>query len=496
MTTKISAYSTLLFILLFSAGITSAFAKDKIIDPHWTGKHCNECHIDGKAPVLKHNADPIKLCLRCHEKEHGSTDIHPVGIRPGEKMQKNIPEGWPLHNNNLSCLTCHEPLIQMHENPGSQKTNPYFLRGKQYESIKDFCFNCHLSNAFKKTNPHEQLDPDNKIIETRCLYCHQTLPNPARAETIGDVTFVSNRTDICLGCHAGKSSQHPAKADHLVDLPADIKPDGLYFPVVQGKIFCGTCHNPHQKGVIKREKAAVGAGSKYFLRSESTYKLCIACHLDKKITAAKKPSPAPDLLRKTPGPMTDHKPWKEKKCKICHTADPENRGTPLPVDLCFREGCHKPVLINNRFIHESSVTQNCYFCHESHTAGFDKLLRVNQEKLCYTCHPMLPDHKDQVRILKQDKNLHPDFNHYLQQADLPDKDACSFCHDPNHRKHIRTLFPGVCSDCHIFLNRKLSIDSNSGSDIHIVNKEKQCSECHNPHASEHHYQLKKPLDTY
>jgi len=115
-----------------------------------------------------------------------------------------------------------------------------------------------------KTNPHEQLDPDNKIIETRCLYCHQTLPNPARAETIGDVTFVSNRTDICLGCHAGKSSQHPAKADHLVDLPADIKPDGLYFPVVQGKIFCGTCHNPHQKGVIKREKSRCRSRLKVF----------------------------------------------------------------------------------------------------------------------------------------------------------------------------------------------------------------------------------------
>ncbi len=493
---NIKAYGILLFIFICITQNHTAFAEDKIINPHWTGLHCAECHLDGKPPALRYNGDPIKVCSSCHEKEIARTDVHPVGIVLKDDMNDRMPSSWPLRDGKVTCLTCHEPLIQMYYDPEKQEPNPEFLREAPYTRVSDFCFKCHQQQSFKKTNPHEQLNQDGESIETKCLYCHQVLPDPSQAENIQDVTFVDERTDICFGCHPNKSSMHPAQSNHLVDIPSDIKPEGLYLPVIKGKIFCGTCHNPHQKGVIKKEEAAAGAGVKYFLRSENTYKLCTTCHSDKNISSEKGVYQSPDMLRKIPGAGTSHKPWEEKKCKICHAASRENRSRPEPAALCFRDGCHKSEIINSKFVHEKSVTKNCYFCHESHTAGYDKLLRVNESKLCYVCHQLLPDRKERLEILKYNKDLHPSFNKYIQNTDLPDDKACSFCHNPQHKTYIKTTFPGICSDCHIFLSNKFSDNSKSKSVIHNTNKNKKCSDCHNPHSSEHHYQLIKPLETY
>ncbi|MCX5903932.1 MAG: hypothetical protein NTV89_10800, partial [Proteobacteria bacterium] len=45
-------------------------SKPAAINPHWTGKYCEECHLDknprkGNAR-LKFDGDPIQLCNRCH----------------------------------------------------------------------------------------------------------------------------------------------------------------------------------------------------------------------------------------------------------------------------------------------------------------------------------------------------------------------------------------------------------------------------------------------
>ena len=42
-----------------------------------------------------------------------------------------------------------------------------------------------------------------------------------------------------------------------------------------GKVFCGTCHNPHEKGVIKLKAAAKGADANKRLRMQ---KICKNCH--------------------------------------------------------------------------------------------------------------------------------------------------------------------------------------------------------------------------
>ena len=88
---------------------------------------------------------------------------------------------------------------------------------------------------------------------------------------------------MCTGCHPGK--RHPGGGNHLVKPPVEIleyklkmeKKNNVVFPLEPGtgKVFCGTCHNPHEKGIIKEKAAAKGAGSKKRLRMQQ---LCGNCH--------------------------------------------------------------------------------------------------------------------------------------------------------------------------------------------------------------------------
>jgi hypothetical protein len=96
-----------------------------------------------------------------------------------------------------------------------------------------------------------------------------------------------------MGCH--KKRAHPGalfkfgmqgkSLEHMV-VPSDAiakkmvksqQSGHITLPLEPGseKIFCGTCHNVHEKGVIKRALAAKGADSKNRLREQQ---ICINCH--------------------------------------------------------------------------------------------------------------------------------------------------------------------------------------------------------------------------
>ena len=59
--------------------------------------------------------------------------------------------------------------------------------------------------------------------------------------------------------------------------------EGIELPLVDGRMHCATCHNPHPKGIIGRKKAAIGAGEKHFLRIPKDYDLCGVCHTEKSL---------------------------------------------------------------------------------------------------------------------------------------------------------------------------------------------------------------------
>jgi uncharacterized Zn finger protein (UPF0148 family) len=270
---------------------TSTLPEDT--DLHYSGKYCSECHEKtpekGGEDYLKFNSDFSQLC-RCHGYTPG-TYIHPVDIFPSEEKKKDIPDNFPLKDGKVSCTTCHDIYLQCQKNPRYKVMNRRFLRGAPYVSRTTLCFRCHDEKKYTMLDPHNQLTESGAIVVDKCLYCHVEKPDE-RIATFEQVKLIGNLEVLCFRCHFKQSQMHPINANHLVTPPPAIvnymketeKKFGIILPLnYDGKITCPTCHNPHERGVIPRDRAsAKGASEKYRLRlSEVNMQIFVACHKDK-----------------------------------------------------------------------------------------------------------------------------------------------------------------------------------------------------------------------
>ena len=169
-----------------------------------------------------------------------------------------------------------------------------FFRGGPYKSRTDQCYQCHDANGYQRRNAHDQRDDDGQIKKNSCLICHDKFEGLESAKSIKDVGFnvKESLVKICRSCHELKA--HPSgnftftakgTPNHLVVPPENIrshmlkseKEHGVVLPLDPntGRVFCGTCHNPHEKGVIKLQAAAKGADEKKRLRMQN---ICTNCH--------------------------------------------------------------------------------------------------------------------------------------------------------------------------------------------------------------------------
>ncbi len=147
-------------------------------------------------------------------------------------------------------------------------------------------------------NPHNQINDEGEMLWSRCLICHNNIPDIEKEKSIKDVKlrFGKNYNKVCYSCH--KVKRHPAAvgigpamsgmiaAKHLVvpskDVYLNMRLEKKEIPVIlpfepeTGKIFCGTCHNPHERGVL-HGKANWGADQETLLRSEGL-DVCQLCH--------------------------------------------------------------------------------------------------------------------------------------------------------------------------------------------------------------------------
>ena len=276
---------------------------ENIPDPHGDPSACIVCHR--KTPSAKtlnlREGDIDNLCNNCHSAVSRHDYIHPSDVRISTVMRGRMPgafrEAITRNNNRLSCITCHDLPKQCEPGGASyRQSHTNFLRGGPYRSRSDICFYCHDRKAYQRLNPHDQLTPDGKVRVERCRICHQTIDGLEVAQSIDEVDF-NYRQDLsqmCLGCHPWKP--HPGgtfafgidnhrENNHLVVPPPEMRrfiktrsnERDFILPMEPGtgKVFCATCHNPHQEGVIRNELAARGAGSENRLRDQE---LCEQCH--------------------------------------------------------------------------------------------------------------------------------------------------------------------------------------------------------------------------
>jgi predicted CXXCH cytochrome family protein len=273
---------------LLTSDYLKLVAVSKNVNPHWRNVMCVTCHV-GKpekgAPNLLMSGDVNSLCIRCHNAEVAKAFLHPVDCEPSENV--HIPDDLPLSEGKITCQTCHKSSLQETGEDISiaLRSNSAFLRHDDM-SPAEFCYECHILEIFSKVNVHEQLTENGDIRTNMCSGCHYVMP-----EDDGDPTLTTgwdvDPKEFCLLCHRKGiyTKNHPA-GPHLVEPSRDTlytlldaeSRIGAPLPLFEDRITCSTCHDPHQKGVLKSHSNIDIASGKRGVRAMYREILCTGCH--------------------------------------------------------------------------------------------------------------------------------------------------------------------------------------------------------------------------
>ncbi len=256
------------------------FIKDaRDLNPHGGDPFCMSCHsVSPNSGDIEfyHGEDYDKLCVRCH----AGLDHHPSNRAVTKDTWKMEFLKYPLSKGKLACVSCHDPHGGKENADGGHQ---YSLRGAPYKKLTDFCFKCHEEKAWGKLNAHDQMASGGIILRKACVFCHVDVPDTSSAPPSKPEDFQGSLTDICLQCH--QNTPHP-EVDHLVSLKSGMaenldsfaKRRDVLLPLdFDRSITCVTCHNPHEKGLVKGP-AAVGADERARLRLTTFNEICTPCH--------------------------------------------------------------------------------------------------------------------------------------------------------------------------------------------------------------------------
>ncbi len=129
-------------------------------------------------------------------------------------------------------------------------------------------------NAFATQNPHKKAG---EKYDKSCMTCHTTESDKVDTLQAASVT-------LCLSCHPGTDS------NHILDKGIQhngTKLTGTYsncykysfmykivLPLSKGKIFCGTCHDPHEP----KRRPAPALNDLPEATGKRGLDLCVVCH--------------------------------------------------------------------------------------------------------------------------------------------------------------------------------------------------------------------------
>jgi len=262
-------------------------------------------------------------CLSCHEKQGDfKHSIHALGFT----KLKNIAA-------DKSCETCHGPG-SLHAAAAGDKANSGFASIKMFKDLnaKDAnatCMECHQDSA--------RLHWTGGVHEARglsCVSCH-AVHNPLEKKSL---LIGKNEAETCYQCHKEIKAQM-RRTSHM--------------PVVEGKMGCASCHNPHGSAVAK------------MVKDDSSRTMCLSCHADKR------------------GPHLWAHPPVSEDCMNCHSPHGSHYDRMLVAKMpflcqrCHNASRHPPTVydqtdINNQ--NNRSLARSCLNCHtnihgSNHPAG-------------------------------------------------------------------------------------------------------------------------------
>ncbi|HWR59390.1 MAG TPA: cytochrome c3 family protein [Thermodesulfovibrionales bacterium] len=234
-----------------------------------TGPHgfkideCTNCHVtvpsDGQKGPFRMRGRVSVLCRKCHPSGMNSFS-HPVGFRP---QGTKIPPEFPLsYDGRFTCSTCHDIHKEV---VGASGFRSYYLRHRIGEVR--FCVACHdkepmshenlLSAHMKKkmaTTGELLIDE----VSNQCLACHNGVNAKNIASGLPGCFCPEEQTGHPIGVQYETSGK---KTKVLKHLDKSVK---LY----NGKLGCGTCHEPYSKN------------SKMLVIPNTGSALCLMCHSD------------------------------------------------------------------------------------------------------------------------------------------------------------------------------------------------------------------------
>jgi DmsE family decaheme c-type cytochrome len=208
------------------------------------------------------------VCANCHEQAHKSTTSTPHGA-------KNDANG-------SACQACHgDATLHLQDPKKNKPTGALTSKDATAEQKTAVCMTCHAGSrqlAAWKSGEHRKQD-------VTCVDCHSTHGGQSGnndkmlqvgAQAVSPYTTTSRQLayKTCVTCHRDIRSEILKPSHH---------------PIVEGKVQCHDCHDPH------------GSLTKSMLKAESAQDLCVSCHADKR------------------GPWIHEHPPVMENCATCHT---------------------------------------------------------------------------------------------------------------------------------------------------------------------------------
>jgi len=341
-------------------------------------------------------------------------DCHPLNKFKGPKVHK------PLKN----CFNCHTGHISKY---------PKLLINK----MPDLCYDCHPQILEKQKQVERIHYP---LQKGKCLKCH----NAHKGEK---VLLKASLKKVCFDCHKIKTSFKV-----------------LHIPFKQGN--CNTCHSSHysdESYLLKSKSICLNCHSLSVLSSSHLYlkkgKNCRTCHNPH--GAEKK-----GLLKEIA-----HKPYKEGKCKECHSENIKGN------NMCFK--CHSKIKkefagVYNHYLPASQGKPFCIECHSPHLSDQKYLLKAQAKSVCLNCH------REAVIQKAETLYVHKDWENCL---------LCHKGHGSNVRGMLRDKEMKLCGSCH---KRHINFTHPIGEKIRDPRNGQatSCMTCHDPMGVDYKYLLR------
>lgn len=194
------------------------------------------------------------------------------------------------------------------------------------------------------------------------------------------------------------------------------------------------------------------AQEKFKLKPGAKGKICLTCHVT--------------FVETLKSPFL-HTPVKAGECSSCHNPHTSSHGKLLddePDRICA--SCHQVLPAKGRSEHRPVREGKCTSCHDPHGSKYRNNLRKAGNELCFTCHPGMGERMKAAK-----------FKH------RPVEQGCLTCHSAHASASAPALLtsavPELCVRCHrtdgqLFAKQHLSYPIAKGD----------CTSCHDPHGSD------------